>query len=139
MHYSWGLFHLMEYNRGTPSWFIMMIIKIVHCTLYIFPWSMLWHMPALCYELKSWHFWHMLDKTKVSCMVKHTFYFLWPLPFLHVYWEILYMLSPKICAKKVGVIKDKICILKNTRLFCFIMHMPKMSGYSNKSIFIFRN
>ena len=52
----------------------------------------------------------MLDKTKVSRMVKTQIFFLWPLPFC-AYFE-RYMQSPKIRAKRVGVIKDKICILK---------------------------
>ena len=31
--------------------------------------------------------------------------------------------------------EQKMSLFENTRHFCFIKHMPKMSGYSNKSVF----
>ena len=52
-------------------------------------------------------FWLYLIKAKFLVWPEHAFYLLWHLPFLR-----LFMLSPKICAKRVGVIKDKMCILK---------------------------
>ena len=54
-----------------------------------------------------WHFRHMFDKTKVSRMIKiHILSFM----VLTFFARILYMLSPKIRAERVRVIKDKICI-----------------------------
>ena len=52
-------------------------------------------------------FWLYLIKAKFLVWPEHAFYLLWHLPFLR-----LFMLSLKICAKRVGVIKDKMCVLK---------------------------
>ena len=40
--------------------------------------------------------------------------------------------------KGYGVIKYKMCAFYHTRNFSFIKHMPKMSGYPNKSVFMLR-
>ena len=54
----------------------------------------------------------MLDKTKVSCMVKkHSLLFMAPTLFARILRDICYI-SPKIRVKRIGVKKDKICILK---------------------------
>ena len=74
-------------------------------------------------------------KTKVPRMVKTHILFLWPHPFC-TYFE-RYMLSTKIRAKRVGVIKDKICILKIQDTFVLSRICKKSQGTQIKVFLCF--
>ena len=58
---------------------------------------------------------------------KHTFYVLWPLPFLSVFREIR-SLSPLKCAKRGGGIKDKMCVFTIRETFVLSSICQKCQG-----------
>ena len=68
-------------------------------------------------------------------MVKTHIYFLWPLPFLRLFER--YMLSPKIRAKRVGVIKYKTCVLKIQDTFDLKHICQKCQGTQIKAFLSF--
>jgi hypothetical protein len=70
----------------------------------------------------------MLDKTKVSRMVKTHILSLVPPPLFAHFKGDREHISLKTLKKGRGI--------KDTRNFCFIKHMPKMSGFPNKSSFV---
>ena len=99
----------------------------------------------LCFELKGgwkregdcdhktafiwvfWHFWHMLDKTKVSCLVKtHFLSFITP-PFFARFWEMR-SLTPLKCAKRGGSMKDKMCVFTIWETFVLSSICQKCQG-----------